>query len=134
MLHIPERPRLCKRIASALRSGGACYIEDLCERSPFIPDDLRNLRNVVFGITVTSIDRYVEDFRSAGFSDVSATDLTDDWAPYAAERLKTWRENHAAYASTHGEEAYAALEMFYEVIDRLYDSSSLGGVRLVARL
>jgi sarcosine/dimethylglycine N-methyltransferase len=133
VLHIPDRPRLCKRIALALRDGDSCYIEDLCQRAPFAPDDLRDLRSIVLGITVTSIDQYLEDFRSAGFSEVRAIDLTDDWAPYAAERLENWRRNHAAYAEVHGEGAYAAQEIFYEAIARLYDSGSLGGIRLIAR-
>ena len=51
-----------------------------------------------------------------------------------AERLAAWRQNKAAYASVHGEDAYRAQELFYTVIARLYDSGSLGGVRLVARL
>src|SRR5688572_29279556 len=33
--HIPERPRLLRRIAAALRPGGRLYIEDLCQRAPF---------------------------------------------------------------------------------------------------
>ena len=46
-------------------------------------------------------------------------------------RLADFR--HAAYARVHGEAAYAAQETFYAVIARLYDSGSLGGVRLTAR-
>jgi hypothetical protein len=38
------------------------------------------------------------------------------------------------YARVHGEGAYAAQELFYAVILRLYESGSLGGVRLVGRL
>lgn len=132
-LHIPDRARLCERLVRTLRPGGACYVEDLCMRAPFAKDDWRDLREVVFGLTVTSTDDYAADFRRAGFTDVTATDLTDDWAPYAAARLAAWRENHAAYASVHGEGAYAAQEKFYAVIARLYDSGSLGGVRVVAR-
>src|SRR5262249_21440844 len=55
ILHIPDRPRLCARLAKAVRPGGGCYIEDLCMRAPFAPDDLRDLRGVVFGISMSSI-------------------------------------------------------------------------------
>jgi cyclopropane fatty-acyl-phospholipid synthase-like methyltransferase len=133
ILHIPDRPRLFKRLARALRSGGGCYVEDLCMRAPFSPVDLRDLREVVFGVSVTSIGDYAKDIRAAGFVDVTATDLTSDWAPYAAERLRLWRQNHEPYARVHGEGAYAAQEKFYSVIERLYKSGSLGGVRVVAR-
>lgn len=134
VLHISDRQRLCARIARALRPGGACYIEDLYMRVPFAKDDLRDLREVVFGITVTSIEDYASDLRTAGFTDVVTADLTSDWAPFAAQRLAAWRRNHASYAAVHGEAAYAAQELFYSAIARLYDSASLGGVRLVARI
>lgn len=102
-------------------------------RAPFAAQDLDDLREIVVGITVTSIEDYANDLRTAGFVDIIATDLTSDWAPYAAARLAAWRENHSAYARVHGEAAYAAQEMFYAVIARLYESGSLGGGRLVAR-
>jgi cyclopropane fatty-acyl-phospholipid synthase-like methyltransferase len=133
ILHIPDRPRLFERLARALRSGGGCYVEDLCARAPFSPEDLRDLREIVYGVSVTSIDDYAKDMRAAGFVDIAATDLTSDWAPYAAERLLLWRQNHEPYARVHGEGAYAAQEKFYSLIARLYESGSLGGVRLVAR-
>jgi cyclopropane fatty-acyl-phospholipid synthase-like methyltransferase len=133
ILHIPDRPRLCARLARALRSGGGCYIEDLCMRAPFAPSGLRDLREVVFGLTVTTIEDYAMDLRAAGFVDIAVKDLTGDWAPYAADRLRLWRKNHESYARVHGEGAYAAQERFYSVIERLYESGSLGGVRLVAR-
>jgi sarcosine/dimethylglycine N-methyltransferase len=132
LLHIPDRPRLCARLARALRSGGGCYIEDLCMRAPFAGRDLRDVRDIVFGVTLTSIEDYAGDLRAAGFVGVTATDMTGQWAPYVAARLTAWRENHAAYAEVHGEAAYAAQEMFYAAIARLFESGSLGGVRLVA--
>jgi sarcosine/dimethylglycine N-methyltransferase len=132
VLHIPDRPRLFARMARTLRAGGGCYIEDLCMRAPFGAEDLRDLHEFVYGTTVTSIDDYAADARAAGFVDIVAADLTSDWAPFAAERLVAWRQNHAAYAQIHGEAAYAAQELFYAVIARLYGSGSLGGIRLIA--
>lgn len=132
ILHIPDRPRLLRRLARALRPGGQCYIEDLCRRAPFAAADLPSVRDIVCGISMSGIDDYVGDLRSSGFAEVVATDLTGDWAPYAADRLAAWRENHADYARIDGEAAYAAQEKFYAVIAHLYDTGSLGGVRLVA--
>jgi hypothetical protein len=91
------------------------------------------VRDVVFGISMTSIEDYANDLRSAGFVDVETTDLTGDWSPYAADRLKKWRANREAYASVHGDGAYVAQEKFYAVIAHLYQSGSLGGVRLIAK-
>ena len=91
------------------------------------------MRTVVHGQTVTSIADYAEDLRGAGFTDIVTTDLTGDWAPYAAERLKAWHAHRDAYSSVHGEGAWEAQELFYTVIARLYAAGSLGGVRLMAR-
>ena len=134
VLHIPDRPRLVARIARALRAGGKCYIEDLSMRAPFAPRELADLHLIVHGTTVTSPADYAGDLRGVGFAEVTVTDLTEDWAPYAADRLRAWRQNHAAYASVHGEDAYQAQELFYATIARLYDSGSLGGIRLIARM
>jgi cyclopropane fatty-acyl-phospholipid synthase-like methyltransferase len=134
VLHIPDRRRLYARLARALRPGGWCYVEDLCARAPFATADLRDLRDVVFGVSVTGIEEHVDDLQAAGFVDVIAADETADWAPYTRARLAAWQANHASYAAAHGEGAYAAQELFYAVIARLFESGSLGGVRLVARV
>lgn len=134
IVHIPERARLFRRLAKALRSGGGCYVEDLCMHKPFAPHDWEDARRVVYANSLTSQADYAQDLKAAGFPDVAVTDLTPDWAPFAAERLAAWRQNHAAYARVHGEGAYRAQELFYTVIARLYLSGSLGGIRLVAHL
>lgn len=133
IVHISHRPALMKRVYDALRAGGRCYIEDLACRAPFTPPDLEDLRGVVHGVSVTSIEDYAGDLRQAGLSDVVATDLTEDWAPYAAQRLADWRRDRETYSAVHGHEAWEAQELFYTVIDRLYRSGSLAGVRLTAR-
>jgi sarcosine/dimethylglycine N-methyltransferase len=132
IVHIPERARLFQRLARALRPGAGCYVEDLCMHKPFAPRDWEDARRVVYAQSLTTQADYARDLGAAGFSDVTVTDLTPDWAPFAAERLAVWRHNKAAYASVHGEGAYQAQELFYTVIARLYVSGSLGGVRLVA--
>ena len=134
LLHIPDRPRLLSRIAFALRSGGACYIEDFSLRATLTESDLRDLREVVFGVTVTSIDQYVADLRGAGFARIEATDMTDHWAPFVSARLRAWREDRAAYARDHGDTAYTAQEMFYAAVARLFENGGLGGVRVVAHV
>lgn len=133
-LHIPERPRLLARLARALRPGGGCYIEDFCMRAPFSAASLHDLRDIVFAITVTSIEDYVSDLRAAGFIEIAAEDMTADWASFVSARLAAWRSDRAARVAVEGEEAYAAQETFYAAVARLFASGSLGGVRLVARV
>lgn len=81
IVHILDRPRLFARLARALRPGGGCYIEDLCQRAPFAASDRADLRDVVCANTITSEADYAGDLRDAGFGDVAVTDLTPDWAP-----------------------------------------------------
>lgn len=132
VLHIPDRPRLLARIAAALRSGGGCYLEDFSMLAPFDASELRDLREIVFGISVTSMDDYLSDLRAAGFAGIEVMDMTDEWTPFVTARLATWRANRVAYVRSHGEAAYAAQETFYAAVARLFESGRLGGVRVVA--
>ncbi|MGH7124187.1 MAG: class I SAM-dependent methyltransferase [Stellaceae bacterium] len=132
VLHISDRPRLLTRIARALRPGGGCCLEDFSIRAPLEAADLRDLRDIVFGITVTSTEAYVADLGAAGFADIECTDMTNEWTPFVTARLQAWRANRGAYARAHGEAAYAAQDRFYAAVARLFESGRLGGVRVVA--
>ena len=48
------------------------------------------------------------------------------------ERLAAWRDNRSAYAAIHGDGAWAAQDLFYATIARLYEGGGLGGARVVA--
>ena len=134
VLHIPDRPHLLARIARTLRPGGGCCIEDFSMRAPFSAPDLRDLREIVFGIAVTDTDSYVADLRATGFDRIEVADMTDHWTPFVTERLRTFHANHAAYARAHGEAAYAAQEAFYAAVARLFEGGSLGGIRVLAHV
>jgi len=130
--HIPDRPQLCARMAKALRSGGGCYIEDLYKRARFSAADLADVRNVLIGNSVTSMDDFAADLRAGGFIQVMPTDLTNEIKPFVAARVATWRRDSIKHVQDYGVEAYTALETFYAVIARLFDNGNLGCVRLVA--
>jgi ubiquinone/menaquinone biosynthesis C-methylase UbiE len=61
MHHVPDRSRLCTRLVRALHPGGGCYTEDLYIRAPFTPVDFRDVRNVLVGNTMTTIDQFMLD-------------------------------------------------------------------------
>ena len=134
LLHIPERPRLLARLARMLRRGGQCYIEDLFQRAPFAQSDLPDVRHTIFGVTLTSIADYVRDLHEAGFTEITATDLSDDWATFCGARMAAWQADRLRHVRVHGEQIYTQLDTFYTVVFRLFGSGSLGGVRLVARV
>jgi hypothetical protein len=117
-----------------LRRGGQCYIEDLFQRAPFDQSDLPDVRHTLFGVTLTSIADYVRDLHEAGFTEITATDLSDDWATFCGARMKAWQAERPRHVRVHGEQIYTQLDTFYTVVSRLFGSGSLGGVRLVARV
>ena len=133
LLHIPERPRLLARLARMLRRGGQCYIEDLYQRAPFATSDLHDVHQTIFGVTLTSIADYVRDLHEAGFTGMTATDLSDDWAAFCGARMAAWQADRPRHVRVHGEPIYTQLDTYYAVVLRLFDSGSLGGVRVVAR-
>jgi len=132
-LHIPDRPRLAARIARALKPGGQLYLEDLYQRAPFSESCERDVREILFGTNLTSVEAFTADLRAAGFAEVTVTDLTDDWSAFARDRLPAWRAGRERHIRVIGEPSYAAIEGFYSLIVRLYGTGSLGGIRLVAR-
>ena len=133
LLHIPERPRLLAQLARMLRRGGQCYIEDLYQRAPFA-SDLHDVHQTIFGVTLTSIADYVRDLHEAGFTGITATDLSDDWAAFCGARMAAWQADRPRHVRVHGEPIYTQLDTYYAVVLRLFDSGSLGGVRVVARV
>jgi hypothetical protein len=95
--HIPDRLRLCARIARALRSGVGCYIEDLCLKQPISGQDLNDVRHVLFGMSVTGIDEFLGDLKNSGLVDVVASDLSPEVTPFVMARLASWQTEAASH-------------------------------------
>ena len=131
--HIPERPRLFKRLMGALKPGGKIYIEDLCERAPFAPDDLPDVQHTIHAVSLTSAADYEREMRDAGFIDFTVTDMTESWTNFCGGRVAGWQANKERHVRVHGLDTYTALEGFFLAVTRLFRSGSLGGIRIVAR-
>ena len=132
--HIPDRPRLCGRLAMALRPGGQCYIEDLYMRASFSEADLADVRTVLVGNSMTSLGDFEDDLRGNGFVQIDATDLTESTKPFVVARLAAWRKDSDKHIRDLGKDTYDAMENFYVVVARLFEEENLGCVRLVARV
>ena len=52
-------------------------------------ENLLDVRHVLVRNAVTSIDRFTTDLRTAGFTDIRTTDLTEETEPFVAARLAT---------------------------------------------
>jgi len=130
--HILDRPRLCRRIAGALRPGGGCYIEDLYLRQSISGQDLSDVRDILFGKSMSPIDEFINNLRDAGLARVAAIDLTAEVTPFVVARLASWQQDQTSHTRNYGEEAYAALEHFFAVVARLFLDGKIGCVRLTA--
>jgi len=131
--HIPERPRLFKRLSAALRPGGRIYIEDLYQRAPFAAADLPDVKHTIHGVSMTSTENYVREMREGGFIDFDVTDMTESWTAFCGGRLAGWQSNRDRHIRVHGADTYARLEGFFMAVTRLFQHGSLGGLRIVAR-
>ena len=131
--HIPERPRLLRRLFASLRPGGRLYIEDLCARAPFTDDERPDVAQMLYGVTMTSAEEYERDIVAAGFDDVVITDVSDVWGAFCAARAASWRADAGRHLRVHGEEIVTMLDRFFTTVARLFASGRLGGVRILAR-
>lgn len=95
---------------------------------------MNDLASFLYGPSLSGIAEYKADLAAAGFRDIEATDMTENWARFVATRLVAFESDRARYVRVHGVPAYDALRRFYSEIVRFYDLGTLGGIRIVARL
>jgi cyclopropane fatty-acyl-phospholipid synthase-like methyltransferase len=131
--HIADHTSLFTRVADALKPGGMIYIEDLIRRNPFSEREKQLFSIRLYGQTAPSQDEYREELERAGFVNVQVDDLSDNWAQFTNERMNAYRKDKERHLRIHGEGTVAAIEEFYDTVDRLFQGGNLGGVRVVAQ-
>jgi cyclopropane fatty-acyl-phospholipid synthase-like methyltransferase len=130
---IPDRPRLFERLRQALRAGGGLYIEDLYARAPFKGDDIADVRQMLYGVTMTGVEEYEREVTAAGFTVVEMDEMSEPWGAFCAGRAAAWKAAADRHVRVHGIETYATLEGFFTSVQRLFEHGSLGGLRLLAQ-
>ena len=103
-------------------------------RAPFSESDLVDVRTVLIGNSVTSLDDFKADLRGNGFAQIDATDLTAATRPFVNARLAAWQKDQDRHTRDLGKDAYDAMEKFYAVVARLFEAGSLGCIRIVANV
>ena len=133
LYHIPDRPVCLAKAFDLLAPGGAFWDEDLVRLAPLPPQGDADLARYMFANSLVDPASYDLGLVAAGFDDLSAVDMTDNWRAFTAERLAAFREGADAYQARHGAEGRRAIQMFYEKVAGYFADGVIGGTRAMAR-
>jgi cyclopropane fatty-acyl-phospholipid synthase-like methyltransferase len=133
LLHLPDRAPALERVQRAVRPGGTVLVEEFALGDP-TPEQERALREVVDAPNVVGSEVFADEFRAAGFTDVTTCDLTDAWTAWTAARYDRFRERREEFVAVHGAETYESRASFYRTIRDLFADGAVEGVRVTARV
>ncbi len=130
--HVPELGRALGEACRILRKDGRLAFTDWVAHQPLAADDAELMWE---GMAIQPL-RSIADYRilveSRGLTVLAATDLTDQWGPILAERLKMYqrlREEARQAGTPMGHDAFH--RSYVRFVDLILQRS-LGGVRIVA--
>lgn len=132
-LHVPDRKLLLNRCHSHLRPGGSFVIEDFCQQAPFTAEESHVLSDLVKAPTVTSTAQYLKDLKAAGFVDLEAVSMSEQWKEWTAARHALYLQSEEETVALHGRDLFESRVLFYRAIDKLFAGGNLGGVRISGR-
>ena len=128
LLHINDKKKLFKSIASTLKPGARFYIEDFFDRKQLSNDDKQLLSEIIKCENLPTQKEYLEALISNGFTDIDFQDVTKDWGDFTGERLQEFRLRKDSLIEIFGNELYFNLELFYSTVSTLFKNARLGGV------
>lgn len=131
--HIERRDLLLSRCHAWLRTSGGLFIEDLFARGEPSPAEAEELAVTLYCRYLPDRDTYEADFRSAGFTNLSIDDMSEDWRRFTHERYEEFCRDRERHEKVHGSVIVNGLESFYAAVDRLFSGGNLGGIRLVGQ-
>lgn len=133
LLHLPDRAPALERVRRAVRPGGTVLVEEFALGEPTRGQE-RALREVVDAPNVVDRGTFTDEFRAAGFTDVTTCTLTDAWTAWTEARYDRFRERRAEFVEVHGAETYESRASFYRTIRDLFADGAVEGVRVTARV
>ena len=132
-LHISDKNSLFNKCNEMLKvKQGKLFCDDFFMLNPFTSEQERSLKNDVYCADLPSREEYIQLLEGCGFHNVIFEDRTGPWTAYVNERLKAFVANRERFEGIHGESPYKHLLHFYMAIVSLFNSGSLGGVRITA--
>ncbi|MDP1701480.1 MAG: methyltransferase domain-containing protein [Aestuariivirga sp.] len=132
-LHIPDRAKLFAACRAALKPGGVMYIEDFGKPRPLSADEVRALSVKVQCAGLPGRAEYESHLATAGFADVSMTDVTAAWKDFTASRLAMFRAARARNIEVHRQEIVDDLDDFYGAVAQLFQDGAISGLKIIAR-
>ncbi|MDH3375956.1 MAG: class I SAM-dependent methyltransferase [Gammaproteobacteria bacterium] len=130
-LHIPDRQRLLNRCLQTLKPDGGIYVEDFTCKAAFTADETRILQEKVYCHYVPSENEYVDQLRTAGFTEVECTDMTASWREFVTARRGGYRDDDTRLREVHGDSVVDGLNDFYDAVVGLFQGGHLGGARII---
>jgi cyclopropane fatty-acyl-phospholipid synthase-like methyltransferase len=132
-LHIPERAKLFAACRAALKPGGVMYIEDFGKSRALSADEAKALSVKVQCAGLPGRVEYESHLVTAGFADVSTSDVTASWKDFTASRLAMFRMARARGIEVHGREIMDDLDDFYGTVAQLFQDGAIAGLKIIAR-
>lgn len=132
LLHVPERARALAEAFRVLRPGGRLAFTDWIAHRPPSQAEFDLLRQGMAVQPIETMDSYRVALEGAGFAPVAAEDLTRQWAPILAQRLKMYEALRTEALKAGTPAGHDAFYRSYVLLVRLVTEGALGGIRIGA--
>ncbi|MBI1737599.1 MAG: methyltransferase domain-containing protein [Candidatus Rokubacteria bacterium] len=132
LLHIEDKAAVLAECRRALVPGGRLAFTDWVARPRLDDGERTRLREWMAATTLQTLEGYRGMLGRAGFSDIHAEDLSDDWRAILRGRLEMYAGMRRERARQVGEDRYDAFLRVYTFFARLVEAGKLGGGRFVA--
>lgn len=130
-LHIQDRESLFAECSRVLKTGGGLGFTDWISTDRLDAAARAFLADGLAASRIVSIPQYVSLLQNAGFSDVHAEDLSEQWKTILHERLDMYRSLEAETVARFGRDRFDTYMRNYEFFVAQIDIGALGGGRFV---
>lgn len=132
LLHVPDKGAVLGECHRVLRPRGRLAFTDWIARPRLADGERRRLEAWMAATSLQTLDSYPRLLGRAGFSDIDAEDLTDEWRPLLRARLEMYRALRGDTIARFGETWYREYQQVYAFFVALVEAGKLGGGRFTA--
>ena len=131
LYHIPERPKLLKKLYSLLKKDGYFYTEDFFLNSSIKEKDKKILSQSFHANHLVEYEIYLKELKDSGFKILEVTDLSKDWKQFTQKRFFDYKKNIKKYLEIHDATTVKNVLKFYELAYKLLLEKRIGGIRYI---